>query len=179
MVRKSLWTPARLCPLLSVNSGWHEAAKQNSAFRLCGQRGEQVRFNCSKTIMSTPGSWENVLVTDPPCFKAEVALQFVVGHYGIPDGTLHLSRTVENTKGLKCADLIFGALKTPGPVSWSLNGRRYNREYKRPDKVLKRLEEQLGVKAILDVGHWNAASWTRVHLTGMAIPAEEEWSTVK
>lgn len=179
MIRKSLWTPARLSPLLSVTSGWHEAAKQNSAFRLCGQKGEHVRFNCSKTIMSTPGSWGNVLVTDPPCFKADVTLQFVVGHYGIPDGTMHLSRTVENPQGLRCADLLFGALKMPGLVNWSLNGRRYSREYKRPDKVLKRLEERLGVKAILDIEHWQTASWTRVYLHRMAIPAEKEWSTVK
>ncbi|KAF2167125.1 hypothetical protein M409DRAFT_22557 [Zasmidium cellare ATCC 36951] len=129
--------------------------------------------------MSNLGSWKNVLVTDPPCFEADVSLKFVVGHYGIPDGTMHLNRKVRNLDGLRFSDLIIGALKMPGRVSWSVNGRSYNHEYKRPDMVLKRMEERLGVKAILDVGREQAASYTRAFLSGMAIPAEEEWSTVK
>lgn len=180
-VGKSLWTPARLSPLLAVNRGWDEAAQRDSAFRLSHRGeylsfcGEGVRLNCSTSIISTPGSWENVLVTDPPCFEACVALRLVVGHYGIPDGTMQLSRTVKNPHGLRCEDLIFGALKVPGWVSWSLHGRMYTRQYKRPDKILKRLEERLGVRAVLESGICHS----RISLHGMAVPTEEEWSTVK
>ncbi|KAK4493759.1 hypothetical protein PRZ48_014944 [Zasmidium cellare] len=179
IVNTSFWTPARLCPLLAVNNGWNEAARRDSAFRLQNQGGEHVRFNCSENIMSTLESCGKLLVTDPPCFEANVTLRFVVGHYGIPDGTMHLERKVKNPDGLRFSDLIVGALQMPGWVSWEMEGRQYNREYQQPDRVLKRMEERLGVAAILDVGGKQGWSYTRILLTRMVIPADEEWSTVK
>lgn len=172
---KGTLTPARLCSLLQVWNGSHGAWKIAAVRHIGNRASECVVLDCSPRVLSS-WSWKNLLVTDPPCFEADVDLSFVVGHYGIPDGTLKINQTVRNPKGLRMGDLVDEVLRKPEPVRWSLNGKRYFRFNPSPEKVLSRLEKQLGVKAILDVDKTVARSGGS--LRGMVIPTEEEWEQV-
>ena len=85
-------------------------------------------FN-TRPSLSISALRKDLFVTDPPCTKASVSLEFSIGPiHSFRGGSIRVDRTVEHVEGLKMKHLMEDPMEMAGEVQWSLKGQRGSKD---------------------------------------------------
>lgn len=167
------FVPTRLCPFLKVpQKHWADLSLRTSAFRRA-----MLRWTVTGKAARAQGLWRDVQLTDPPC---EEVTQYhvssrITAHSVRRDASFGRAK-LEVQGGITLGDVVDAACTTPASLvvdacsreDAHLSGGRFY-----IDQLRDLIKDEQG-------RHYEKSPlYVEIRLSGMVIPTEEEWTSVR
>jgi len=166
----SLFTPVQLNPLLSNTC--------SQKYPVATGRLSSVNLECLSLEFQMPlclkDSWMDTYVSDPPCLKVQMQVDFAVPTD--PEHTGSAKKTFESDRPLTIGEMLEGILSAEDSLWW-LNGPSWPKQTGRPLKeMIGELERSTGQKAMVQCPFGDRALFV---LFGVVVPSEEDRKRVR